>query len=121
MRIGSIVLIPMLLFAQGPQNRAGQAAPELKAPVVKPHSATLSWTQASVPAGSCDVSSNSVYRGTKAGGETLLSTTGGPATTFTDTTVAAGTTYYYQISAVNCAGESPRSNEVHATIPHKPH
>jgi hypothetical protein len=36
-------------------------------------------------------------------------------TTFTDTTVSNGTTYYYQVAAVNSVGPGPRSNERSAT------
>src|SRR5205807_324550 len=34
---------------------------------------------------------------------------------YTDTAVTNGVTYYYQVSAVNAAGEGPRSNEASAT------
>ncbi|HKF26677.1 MAG TPA: fibronectin type III domain-containing protein, partial [Candidatus Acidoferrum sp.] len=46
--------------------------------------------------------------------------TGAPIeqTTFTDTTVGSGATYWYIVRAVNPAGEeSPESNEASATIP----
>ena len=36
-------------------------------------------------------------------------------TSYTDTTVVNGTTYYYVVSAVNSSGESPNSNEAYAT------
>jgi hypothetical protein len=37
--------------------------------------------------------------------------------TFTDTSVAGNTTYYYVVSAINVAGEGPNSFEVTATAP----
>src|SRR5207302_555766 len=46
--------------------------------------------------------------------ETLL-TTVGAVTSYTDTAVTNGVTYYYQVSAVNNVGEGPRSNEASAT------
>ena len=38
-----------------------------------------------------------------------------PATAYTDTAVSSGTTYYYQVIAVNSAGESQASNEIAVT------
>ena len=87
---------------------------------VHPHSATLQWVQGTVLQGACTVTSNKIYRGNSSGTETLLATTSGPTTSYSDTTVSAGRTYFYKVSAVNCDGESPLSNEVSATIPHKP-
>ena len=55
-----------------------------------------------------------VYRGTSAGGETLLTTLGN-VTSFSDSGVSNGTTYYYEVAAVNAVGESARSNERSAT------
>ena len=94
------------------------------------HSITLNWTQGLVPNGaSCPagsptgetpvVTQNTVYRGTTAGGEstTPFAIVKPPATTYVDTAVTPGTTYYYTVTASNCAGESPKSNEVSAVIP----
>ena len=55
-----------------------------------------------------------IYRGTVAGGETLLSTV--PSVlTYLDTPLARGQTYYYQVSAISAIGEGARSTEVYAT------
>src|SRR6185436_3982913 len=54
-----------------------------------------------------------VYRGTSSGGETLLTTLGN-VTSYTDA-ASNGTTYYYQVTALNSVGESARSNERSAT------
>ncbi|MEA3200284.1 MAG: hypothetical protein QOE90_1712 [Thermoplasmata archaeon] len=72
----------------------------------------LSWTDGSN--GGCAISAHKVYRGTASGGETLL-TTSGAGTTYTDTSVTAGTTYFYKVTAVNSIGESAQSNEASAT------
>ncbi len=69
---------------------------------------TLSWNAAGGAA------SYKVYRGTSSGAETLLQS-GVTGTTFVDTAVTNGTTYYYKVSAVNASGESPQSSEVSAT------
>ncbi|MGI9102793.1 MAG: carboxypeptidase regulatory-like domain-containing protein [Terriglobales bacterium] len=55
-----------------------------------------------------------VYRGSVAGGESLLKS-GVTTAGYTDTAVSNGTTYYYKVSAVNSGGEGPLSNEVSAT------
>jgi fibronectin type 3 domain-containing protein len=55
-----------------------------------------------------------VYRGTTSGGESRIAT-GVGSTSFTDTGLTAGTTYYYYVTAVGPGGESAHSNEAHAT------
>ena len=69
---------------------------------------TLTWTAAG------GAISYNLYRGTSGGGETLLQS-GLTGTSFTNTGLSNGTTYYYQITAVNSSGESARSTEVSAT------
>ena len=64
--------------------------------------------------GGCAITGYRVYRGTSAGGETLL-TTLGTVTSWTDTGLTNGTTYYYKVSAVNAVGEGALSNERSAT------
>ena len=72
----------------------------------------LSWNTAAT------ATSYNVYRGTTAGGESPTAVqTGLTATTYTDTSVSNGATYYYQVTAVNASGESPKSNEAHASTP----
>lgn len=68
----------------------------------------LNWTA------SAGATSYTVYRGTVSGGEAVLQSNVA-GTTFADTTAVNGTTYFYQVSAVNGGGESARSNEVSAT------
>ncbi len=74
-------------------------------------SVTLDW---STPTdGGSPISVYDLYRGTSPGGETLL----GPVTADTDSddAVTNGTTYYYEVSAINGVGQGLRSNEVIAT------
>ncbi len=56
-----------------------------------------------------------VMRSTTAGGPYAHIATGVTATTYTDSTVTNGTTYYYVVTALNTAGESANSNEASAT------
>ena len=73
----------------------------------------LSWT-APASNGASAITNYKVYRGTTAGGETVLTTLGN-VTTYTDSAVTNGQIYYYQVSAVNGVGEGPKSTEVSAT------
>jgi fibronectin type 3 domain-containing protein len=66
---------------------------------------TLTWTAAPGAA------SYSVYRGTTSARKTRL-TAPITAPPFVDTGLANGTRYFYQVTAVNGGGESPRSDEV---------
>jgi hypothetical protein len=60
-----------------------------------------------------------VHRGTAAGGETFLTAVGN-LLTYVDSSVAVGVTYYYQVSAVNAAGEGERSAEARTTVANEP-
>jgi fibronectin type 3 domain-containing protein len=65
---------------------------------------------------SANATSYNVYRSTTSGAEGGTAfATGVTITTYTDTGLTNGTTYYYQVTAVNAYGESPKSNEAHAT------
>jgi len=75
---------------------------------------TLTW-QAPTADGGSAVSDYYVYRGASTGAEALLADTGSTATTYKDTAVAPGTTYYYYVKAANTAGTGPQSNEASAT------
>lgn len=81
------------------------------------HAANLSWTAST----SSNVSYYNVYRGTTSGGPytKIGSTTANSgATTYSDTSVQAGQTYYYVGTAVDVSGnESGYSNQVSAAIP----
>jgi hypothetical protein len=78
------------------------------------HSAALSWN----PSTSVVVGYN-VYRATVSGGPyTKINSAFDGSTTYTDSTVQAGTRYYYVTTAVDGSGtESTYSNQVQAVIP----
>ncbi|HEV2344385.1 MAG TPA: fibronectin type III domain-containing protein [Actinocrinis sp.] len=73
-------------------------------------SAALSWTASA----SGSPTSYNIYRGTISDGEavTPVGTVSGTTTTFTDTGLTSGKTYFYNVAAVNATGVSPDSNEV---------
>ena len=63
---------------------------------------------------SSGATSYNLYRATSSGAETSL-VTGITGTSYTNTGLTNGTTYYYQVTAVNASGESGKSNEANAT------
>lgn len=71
--------------------------------------ASLSWSAAGGATG------YSVHRGTAAGGPYTTVATNVVATSYTDTGLTNGTTYYYVVSSTNAEGESANSNEASAT------
>ncbi len=75
--------------------------------------ATLSGSSVNVTwTGSTGATSYDIYRATSSGGEGLTPLQAGVTTTsFTDTAPPAGSTYFYQVSAVGAGGESARSAE----------
>jgi fibronectin type 3 domain-containing protein len=83
--------------------------------VVTSHSAALNWTASS----SSNIAGYNIYRSTTSGGSyTKLNTSPVVPTSYTDSTVQAGVTYYYVATAVNTDSiESAYSNQVQAVIP----
>ena len=75
----------------------------------------LEWIAPSDDGGS-KITKYNIYRGTTSGGETLWKTVG-KVLTYTDNDVTNDRTYYYQVSAVNSAGEGARSDEASAPPP----
>nr|QNO53394.1 hypothetical protein JNHLJEBA_00004 [Methanosarcinales archaeon ANME-1 ERB6] len=75
----------------------------------------LSWSAPSDDGGSA-ITNYLIYRGTTSEGETLLTTVGN-VTTYNDTTVDSGQTFFYKVRAKNVAGEGPLSDEASATTP----
>jgi fibronectin type 3 domain-containing protein len=69
----------------------------------------LKWSASS------GATSYNVYRSLSRGGETGSPlTTGITSTSYTDSSAAFGTTYFYEVTAVNTGGESSKSNETSA-------
>ena len=78
------------------------------------HKATLTWTPST-----SSVTGYNVYRGTQSGGPyTKLNTSAVAGSTYTDSAVQAGSTYYYVVTSVASSGlESVHSSQVSGTIP----
>ncbi|MEM4293235.1 MAG: fibronectin type III domain-containing protein, partial [Thermoplasmata archaeon] len=92
-------------------------------PPAKPLNLSLVATYAKVsfiwdpPAndGGAPITNYKIYRGNSSGNETLLATVGN-ITNYTDTDVTIWTEYFYQVAAVNSAGEGQRSEELRVIV-----
>ena len=104
-----LFVVALLLLVLAGCGTSGPAAPT-NLTVTSTTPITLSWSSVS------SATNYNVYRGTVTGdlsAKTLLSSNVTNAS-YTDTTAVIGNTYYYQVTAVNTAGESAPSNEVTA-------
>lgn len=91
---------------QGSQAMSGAGVAVLK-------SVDLSWSDSS-----SSIAGYNVYRGATAGAYARLNTSLEPLTTYTDSTVVSGQTYYYAATAVNSTGqESGYSAAIKVAIP----
>jgi len=85
---------------------------------------TLGWDPPADTGGTA-IAAHRIYRGNASGALSLFTETGS-STTYTNTGLQNGVTYYFQVSAVNSAGEGPRSAEASAvpsggpTVPSAP-
>jgi fibronectin type 3 domain-containing protein len=73
----------------------------------------LSWTAVTPPA-NCTISSYTVYGGTTTNPTTVIAS-GVTGTTYTNTGLAANTTYYYIVKAVDADGTSAASTQAQAS------
>jgi hypothetical protein len=75
---------------------------QLKATAQSYYKIGLTWTD-----NSANETGFEIYRATSFGGPySIVTTTGANATSFTDSSVAASTTYYYRVQAINATGAS---------------
>jgi len=74
----------------------------------------LTW-QAPVNNGQSAITNYYIYRGTSSALETLYNAVGN-FTSYNDTVVTQGLTYYYKVSAINGAGEGAKSNEAKIAV-----
>lgn len=80
------------------------------------HQAALSWTQST----GTGLTANCVYRAQTSGGPYTQLACPAPSTSYIDTTVLSGQTYFYVVTAVAGTQESAFSNEVKTVIPQSP-
>ena len=107
---GSTTLGPQLVVTCSGDTRPPTAPANLTATPTSSARVDLSWGASTDDVG---VTGYRVYRN-----NALAATRGGTQTTYADTAVAAGTSYTYQVSALDAAGhESPRSNAATVTTP----
>src|SRR3989454_145571 len=119
-RVSAIAIIILLGFVALAALPAALAAGPPTRPLALQSSAgdaavTISWLAPASDGGSA-ITGYKVYRGTIAGGESLLVTLGDVRTYF-DSGLINGRTYYYQVGAMNANGDGILSNEVSATPP----
>jgi len=81
--------------------------PQSAAPVLN-----LSWT---VPSSVAPITGYNILRGNSSGTETLYQTVSAATTTYADTAVSFGTTYYYIVQAMAGSTVGPDSNEQFAS------
>lgn len=93
-----------------PQS-APSAPLDLRASPAKGKGVALSWTEPTSPGG--PITEYRIYRSSTSGAETFLVSVGN-VTTYKDTAVTRGSTYFYKVSAVGAGGEGPLSNEAAA-------
>lgn|SRR5579862_33254 len=97
-------------------NAANNAAQNLSGTGVTPpqHSVSLTWTDTN-----SGVAGYNIYRGSVSGGPYAQINSGlAPSTSYNDTAVVGGQTYYYVATAVDGSGaESGYSNEAQGAIP----
>jgi fibronectin type 3 domain-containing protein len=99
----------------GAHSPVAPSAPQSLVATAGSGSVSLSWTPPGSNGGAA-VTGYNIYRGTRAGGESATPVAANVAgTSFTDTGLVNGTTYYYTVAAVNSAGVSAQSNEASAT------
>lgn len=91
------------------------------------HSVTLTWVPSAVDATHDAPTSYNVLRGLSSGAESTTpigtvaaSTCNSTACTYVDSTVTAGTTYFYEVTASNGTATSGPSKEVSVTVPSFP-
>jgi hypothetical protein len=109
----AIALAVTVLLSATPMARAVTTTASVADPLAAQPSVTLNWAPPASNGGAV-ITGYRVYRGSTSGTETIYAFLG-VVTSFTDTAVTNGVTYFYQVTAVNLVGEGARSGERAAT------
>lgn len=114
-RILRIVAVVLFLAVTAACGNNGPAAPKNLVAVAGSSSVALSWD--SVDSAS-ETTKYNVYRGTTTGSLSSKTKIASSLTevSYTDSSVAVNTTYFYQVTAENSEGESVGSSEVAVTV-----
>jgi hypothetical protein len=116
---GAVISNAVTLTVTGGTCTAAPSAPgTLSATTMSATSIALSWV-ASTAEVACPVNYD-IFRSTTAGFTPSTTNQIGmaqPGTTYTDTGLTAGTTYYYLVDAVDSSGPSANSNQASAMVP----
>lgn len=111
-----LLLAALAVSLSGTVSAQDSTSQPFTIPVTVAHTVTLNWTAST--SASTETITYSVYRGTLSGGPYTLIASGISPTTFIDTTVVSGQTYFYVVTAVDSFGnESVNSNELAAGVP----
>ena len=106
---GNTATSSAVVNVQNNGTAAAPGAPTLNSATAGSASVTLNWSAPASDGGSA-LTGYRVYRSSSSGAETLLATVG-LGTSYTDTGLTNGSTYFYKVSAVNGVGESGLSSE----------
>ncbi len=86
--------------------------------VASAHSVVLTWNPSAVDATHLAPTGYNVKRAAVSGGPyATVGSTAAPTTTYTDTTVVDGATYFYVVTAIVTGGESAPSNQTTCAVP----
>ncbi len=102
-------VVMLVAHSQAAEAQVPATAPATLSATGSSNSVSLTWTDTT-----SDETGFHIYRSlSSAGPFSLVGTSTGPA--FTDTGLAAGTTFFYQVNAFNGSGDGPPSNIAPAT------
>jgi hypothetical protein len=113
---GAIRLAPCDMGAYGLTVTTAPSAPGALSATATTGAIDLSWS-APTSTGGIPLTDYEIFRGTATGAESGAALATVTGTTYVDTAITAGITYYYVVEAINSIGASLASSEARATLP----